>query len=1046
MMLLSQVHMNNAIHRFLSLLWLCAWVGCQTAPHMTNDRAENISLPLDVAVPAPPGLAEQLEPRKGPALERARLSLANVIEALPTPDFLDFDAATGAGRSQAEPPRVAQSFYLAGRLAYLDGDNYTAITKLKEAHRLAPNSPAISRLLGKIYSRSNRVQAVAYLESAVRLNSQDVDSLFLLGRYALHQGRWSDAIVTFAELLKLEAIRKDVGHAVWLLAHFHLATALRRAGFDHAAIDEYRLYFKSPKRVVRSIQYTRDLYVLGHQRHITWKQIGDALHRLGRPAEALAAYQMTVDVDGKVRSEMIGRLAYTFLRVGQPLEAQSIVLTELGRTQASSNAVELLRYLTDHGFPDDRLPELLQQAYLDSDHSAEMALAIAAVLDSEERDQLLLDHLAIKPADGAVFMRLMSTFLAAGVNPPRAVEAIKATASVITSLPAAAPRYTGVMFEMGIDPATLLEAIDRVGHEPCCQPAMQYLRGRVLDRLGRWEEAVGQFELVRNTNPAFRDSHLALARLRMHQGRHEEARHILEALPQGADPRVATIRAQILAAEGQIDQAVRLFDELIQKNPSHVKHVLEKAKLQRSAGEVVAAELTLRHALNAHPKAATLYDALFALYETPENPRDELTDQQYQRDKLMLRALREIPKSWITRLKLAEISNRSRHSSSDEADQTQQAERLFTQLMVERPNDFRALDGLTDLLWRSDRLAEADALIDRCLRKAPHDRALFKVVLNHFCRTDRCDEADQRLSQRLAAEPRNIPMLRLALGHYRYRTRDIDGIRKVTAMLLETRPPSESRDLELGWIYLHLDRPARTIELVRPLLQGRPRDPVTMANLMRRALGALDEHEQAQRVIEEAIDKFADHRADLMLELAVFYDGRGQDERAEQTMLRILDQYPDHPDTNNSLGYAWANGGRHLSRAKALIEKAVASEPNNAAFRDSLGWVYYKLGRFADAVRELRRARGAEHGENPIILDHLGDAHYRLKDSSRARQSWSAALKAYRPNLVKIDRELEGLDTRLELKLKADIPKVSDVPDLASDDAATPGDRPAPVP
>ena len=1077
--------MSRTIRRILSSLLLCAWVGCQTPGQtilqLAEPRAGSAAKTHDVAVPAPPGLADQLEPRSGPGLERAHLSLAEAAATLPRPAFLspasppsangvkgaEGDTAVGAGRSQTEdpvePPLVAQRFYIAGRLAYLNGDNYAAITKLKEAHRLAPNRPAIARLLGKIYSRSNRVQAVTYLESAVRLDPQDIDSLFLLGRHALHQGRWSDAIVTFAHVLNFKGHRKNVGHAIWLLAHFHLATALERAGFDQAAIDEYGRYFKSPRRLVRSIQYTRDLYVLRRQSHVTWRQIGDAHHRLGRPAEALEAYRQTGDADGHMGSGMIGRLAYTYLRLGQPQEAQRVVLSELGRTQAGPGSVQLLKYLTDHGLPNQHLPALLQQVYRDSGRSAEMVLSIAAVLEPDERDRLLLDHLAAKPADGAVFRQLMNQFLAEGVNPvadpvaepvaepgaesgaepggaepgvnpgagvvARAVEALEAAATIITNLPAAAPRYSKFMFETGINPATLLEALDRITPEPRHQSAMQYLRGKVLDRLGRWEEAAVQFDQARGASPAFEDAHLALARLRMEQGRHEEARQLIGALPQTADPRAVTLRARMLAAEGQTGQAVRLLDELITKNPSHLSHVLVKAQLQRSAGEVVAAELTLRHALHANPKAEALYDALFALYESPGNLRDGLPDQQHQREKLMLQALREVPNSWMTRLKLAEISSHSGQSPSDQADQAKQAEQLFTQLMAERPNDFRALDGLTELLWRGDRLPEADALIDRYLRGAPHDPALFNVVLDHFWRTGRRDEANRRLGQRLAAEPRNIPMLRLALRHYSYRARDIDGIRKVTAMILQTRPPDESRDLELGWIYLHLDQPAKTTELVRPLLQGEPRDPVATTNLLRRALGALGQHEQAQRVIEEAIEKFADHRADLMLELAMFYDGQNQSQRAEQTMLRILEQYPDHPDTNNSLGYAWANGGRHLARAKAMIEKAVAAEPNNAAFRDSLGWVHYKRGQFADAVRELRRARGAEHGENPIILDHLGDAHYRLKDPGRARQSWQAALKAYRPSLVNIDRELEGLDTRLDLKLKADEPEVADVPE-----------------
>ena len=162
-------------------------------------------------------------------------------------------------------------------------------------------------------------------------------------------------------------------------------------------------------------------------------------------------------------------------------------------------------------------------------------------------------------------------------------------------------------------------------------------------------------------------------------------------------------------------------------------------------------------------------------------------------------------------------------------------------------------------------------------------------------------------------------------------------------------------------------------------------------------------------------------------------------------MVDTLTQYPDHSETNNSLGYTWADRGVNLQEAEAMIQKAVRDQPDNAAFRDSLGWVYYKLGRFEDSVRELRRARGEKYGTNPIILDHLGDAQYRSGQREEAQQSWRQALMMFDPQDAAHDRELDGLDTRLQQKIDAvkdgKEPAVADVPQHQP--AASPDERAA---
>ena len=156
------------------------------------------------------------------------------------------------------------------------------------------------------------------------------------------------------------------------------------------------------------------------------------------------------------------------------------------------------------------------------------------------------------------------------------------------------------------------------------------------------------------------------------------------------------------------------------------------------------------------------------------------------------------------------------------------------------------------------------------------------------------------------------------------------------------------------------------------------RDPRTLLWIQRRTLLQVGRIAEIEPRIRTAATRFPEHEPDLLLTWAMTLEELEQSKRAIAIMEEILEKYPGHVPTSNSLGYTWADRGGPLDRAERLVQIAVKAESANPAYLDSLGWVYYKQGRFEAAVEQLSKASLQLGGRDPIILDHLGDALYRL--------------------------------------------------------------------
>ncbi len=1034
-----------------------AGLGCPLGPtagvgQQAGEDRPVIGLPVDVPVMG--GLdADAVSPHRGDAREPAQLSLDQVVAALPWPAYLPargqqrvVDAgATEPVTEKPDPPVAAQRAYWAGRQAWRTGQNFEAIQYLQAAAQLSPRSAAILRLLGKIYMRSgNRIRGKVYLEKAVLLAPDHVESLFLLGRLLGEQGQWPGAIATYAFASGLAGQETDPGLSA--LIQYHLGHALAHQGYDAAAVTQLIAYLQQHLDLDRTTGMARQLLVLGRQRAATWQEIGDAYHRLDRPADALRAYQQAIGLDPENLSEgVVRRLVWSHLRLGQQDQALTAVQRYMQRAGADAVSLGLVRYLNEQHMDRRGLISMLRQIYDGGHHRPSLAVTIAELLDLDSAHAFLGAHMQSNPGDRSVYQYMVKRQLSDHTTTEdRIGDMLQTTVVLLTLLPSAADEYTDIFIRATGGGAALVDVIQAMPPSQRRQPIVHFVLGKALASAGRIDVAIKSLEQSIVADPHLAAPRIELATLLIDRGEFDQAGPLLDALGDRTDLRVVKLRLQVLLHQGQTNDAVTLLDGLLAQHPANsLDLVIEKANLQLATGDASQAHATLQEALETYPRAPQLYDRLIRIYRS-----NQVTDAEKRYQTLVRQMFNTIPHERVARIERAKL-----WVAGGEYDQ---AEPLLRTLLDEDPEDIRPLDPLLTLLVRTDRLAEAEALLDMRLPGEQTDRHLLTVALQHYRRiadrpkivemarrlleamfkdkprdyssldvlmeilfqNDQEEIAQTMLDHVFTIEPADRGLLMLARRHYQ-RTDHKQRLFEVTEQLLLMDEPGPNRSRSLATVYLHFDRPEKAVGVLTDALTQPGGDHRVLMSLLVRALTALGQADQIDQQFDQVIARFPEQAADLTFDWAMHCERQGQWRRAQELLVNLLQTRPDHALANNALGYAWADRGEKLAQAQAMIRTALDADPNNAAYLDSMGWVLYKQGQFQEAVTWLQRASTAPGGDYPVILDHLGDALYRVGQHEAAVAMWKRVQVGLSKHDAAEDRELQGMGDRLHGKLEA---------------------------
>ncbi len=131
--------------------------------------------------------------------------------------------------------------------------------------------------------------------------------------------------------------------------------------------------------------------------------------------------------------------------------------------------------------------------------------------------------------------------------------------------------------------------------------------------------------------------------------------------------------------------------------------------------------------------------------------------------------------------------------------------------------------------------------------------------------------------------------------------------------------------------------------------------------------------------------------ADVLYRRGGSYERIGNEQKADEDLLKSLEINPDEPHVLNYLAYSWLERNYQIDLAIDMLEKAYAQREDDPYIIDSIGWAYYLIGDYVKAEKLLRKAVKIMPTD-PIVNDHYGDILWKLDKKIQANYFWKNIL------------------------------------------------------
>lgn len=135
------------------------------------------------------------------------------------------------------------------------------------------------------------------------------------------------------------------------------------------------------------------------------------------------------------------------------------------------------------------------------------------------------------------------------------------------------------------------------------------------------------------------------------------------------------------------------------------------------------------------------------------------------------------------------------------------------------------------------------------------------------------------------------------------------------------------------------------------------------------------------------------------------YHEIGNESKAFQFYKKALAIDPQNLPVLNNYAYYLSIKKQNLKKAYTMSSITVAKEPDNPTYLDTFGWILYLMDRPVEAKANFKHAMLYGGKENAVILDHYAEVLYKLKEYDLAFIYWEQAHN--------IDRSLK-LDAKIK--------------------------------
>jgi len=508
----------------------------------------------------------------------------------------------------------------------------------------------------------------------------------------------------------------------------------------------------------------------------------------------------------------------------------------------------------------------------------------------------------------------------------------------------------------------------------------RYKLAGTYERLGDPGNAYREFVRAADLLPDKDDVQLKAGQYQLIAGQYDQAKRIAEALLKKDPKNVSAklVEANAMAGSKDLTGAIAELETAVEIDPRRISTYLNLAVFKAVNGEPAQAEAVLRNAIAMEPGSADARMGLANLYAaTGDFAKAEATLKEVLALKpgheMAGRALANI---YIRtgRIKEAEAPIRAVAESS----KTVSARLALAQYYLGFNRSPEALpilnalvkepDGLVPasmLLARVDyadgRRAEAHRRLDQLLAQQPNNARVL-VLKTHFLAADgRLDDALARAQAAATTDPR-LPAAHYVMGLIYLQKKDIVQALKAFNEVLKLDPTSAETSLQVAKIHLTMSR----ADLALPLVEG---------------------------VLTKQPDNL-----DAQLALVRVLLARNDLDRAETEAATLLAKAPTSGDAQAVVG-AIAARKKNVPAARAAFTRALELDSTSLSALSGLISLDISAGKPADARARIAKSLAAAPA-NGALLELAGRVYMALGDAQKAEETWRKLLDVQPTSLV----------------------------------------------
>lgn len=570
-----------------------------------------------------------------------------------------------------------------------------------------------------------------------------------------------------------------------------------------------------------------------------------------------------------------------------------------------------------------------------------------------------------------------------------------------------------------------LASLDRAIALDSANSDYRLLQGDILDSLGRKADAITAYERVLEHVPGNLAAHAALARLKLHEERVEDARRHIQALSkEGAEhPLASYLRALLAYREGDHKRARDALNQFMRTSPDYPPANLLSGVVEYALGSLETAESQLKKVLTADPRHTAARRLLAAAY---------LQRGRVQEAQTTLQPLNPEHSDEVATVLLGAEVAKARND-------TVTAKRLFARAAKLDPKRVATYTGVARLAAElEDVQGELDTEGETSVPANP------TLQVTRLLRRQRYDQA-LALLERLDGEKRSAQLANLR-GGVLLAMKDENAARKAFAEALAREPAYYPAAANLAQLDLRANDPKSARARYQGVLQAAPQHMLAMLALASIEAAAGDVDAEAAWLRKAADAHPADpepkrrlalhhlrlNRPDKALPYAhEVYNARPRDanavallgqvhlaagkfDAARDAYMRLTQLQPNDAQAHYLLGQAQSALGDSQAAIRSL-DRALTLNPDHLQARALNAHLLIRQQRYEEAQRQLAQLKRAAPSD-PIVLYLEGDLRLATKQPAGALTAYEQAgtLKADNTAVIKQAQALAALGRQQE--------------------------------